>query len=81
MKVVSVRELQQDIKRVLQRVERGETIEVTRRRQAIARLSPIRQTARPAPWPDLTKRAREALGKRVISPATSQQVLADRGDW
>jgi hypothetical protein len=35
---VTVRELQQNIRRVLGRVERGEMIEVTRRRRPIARL-------------------------------------------
>ena len=80
MKAVSIRELQQDIKRVLQRVERGETVEVTRHRRAIAVLSPIRPAGKPAPWPDLARRAREALGTRVLSPPPSRDVLADRGD-
>jgi prevent-host-death family protein len=35
---VSVRELQQNLKRVMARVERGETVEVTRRRKLVARL-------------------------------------------
>ncbi len=37
---VSVRELQQNLKRVLERVARGPVIEVTRRRRPVARLEP-----------------------------------------
>jgi len=36
---VSVRELQQNLKRVMARVERGQVIEVTRRRRPVARLA------------------------------------------
>jgi prevent-host-death family protein len=81
MKTVSVRELQQDIKRVLDRVERGETFEVTRRRRPIARLAPIAKPGRPAPWPDLAKRTRGVFGDRVLSPGVAEQIIRDRGDW
>ena len=39
---ISIRELQQNLKRVMARVERGQVIEVTRRRRPIARLAPLR---------------------------------------
>ena len=81
MKSVSVRELQQDIKRVLDRVERGETLEVTRRRRPIARLAPIAKPGRPKPWPDLGKRTRAVFGNRVLSPGVAEQIIHDRGDW
>jgi prevent-host-death family protein len=81
MERVSVRELQQNIRRVMERVERGETVEVTRRRRAVARLSPIRQPRHPAPWPDLDARARAVFGKRVVSPGAGERILADRGTY
>ena len=81
MRSVSVRKLQQNLKRVIQRFERGETVEVTRRRRTVARLSPARQPERPVPWPDLDERAREVLGDRVVVPGASEQVVADRGEW
>ena len=81
MKTVSVRELQQDIKRVLDRVERGETLEVTRRRRPIARLAPIAKPDRAKPWPDLAKRSRGVFGDRVLSPGLGEQIVRDRGDW
>jgi prevent-host-death family protein len=38
---VSIRELQQNLKRVMARVERGDVVEVTRRRRPVPRLSPV----------------------------------------
>ena len=79
MNALSVRELQQNIKQVMDRVERGESVEVTRRRRLVARIVPVEHPAAAAPWPDLDVRARKALGTRVIDPPASQQLLADRG--
>ena len=36
---ISIRELQQNLKRTIARVERGQIIEVTRRRRPVARLT------------------------------------------
>ena len=81
MKSVSVRDLQQNIKNVIDRVERGESIHVTKRRRVVACLTPARDAQRPSPWPDLEKRARAVLGDRVVTPPPSAQVSRDRGDW
>lgn len=76
---VSVRELQQNLKRVMARVERGETIEVTRRRRPVARLAPV-TTARPfSGWPDLDARARAVFGDRIVTPGGAEVVVEDRG--
>lgn len=77
---VSVRELQQNLKRVMARIERGETVEVTRRRRPVARLTPIRPSRAAAPWPDLEARTRAVFGTRVISPSGADVVVEDRGD-
>jgi len=81
MRKVAIRESEQNIRRVMELVERGETIEVTRGRRSIARLAPIRPPQRPAPWPDLDARARGALGARVVDPGAGEQILRDRGNW
>jgi prevent-host-death family protein len=81
MKSVSVRELQQNIKRVMDLVERGQVVEVTRRRRVVARLSPARPTSKRIRWPDLERRARAVFGHNVIEPAPSEQVALDRGTW
>lgn len=77
---VSVRELQQNLKRVMARVERGEVVEVTRRRRPVARLAPVRPTGPLSAWPDLDARARSVFGDRVITPGGAEVVIEDRGD-
>jgi len=78
---VSIRELQQRLKQVMERVERGQVVEVTRRRRAVARLSPLAGRDGPAaPWPDLDARARAVFGDRLIEPSGSDIVDADRGN-
>jgi prevent-host-death family protein len=79
MKAVPVRELRREIRAILDRVERGESLEITRRGRPVARLvpaRPLRAEARPA----LDARARKVLGPRHIAPSPSQQLVADRGD-
>jgi prevent-host-death family protein len=77
---VSVRELQQNLKRVMARVERGQELEVTRRHRPVARLTPVRPTAMPRPWPDLDARAKSVFGDRVIEPSASEMVIDGRGE-
>ena len=77
---ISIRELQQNLKRVIARVERGQVIEVTRRRRPVARLAPMRPAGPVAPWPDLDARARAVFGTRIVTPGGSEVVREDRGD-
>jgi prevent-host-death family protein len=77
---VSVRELQQNLRRVMARVERGQEIEVTRRRRPVARLTPVGPRATPTPWPDLDARAKSVFGDRVIAPSASEMVIEGRGE-
>ena len=81
MRRVSVRELQQQLRTVLEHVQRGETVEITKRNKVVARLSPTHAVATPAPWPDLNARARRIFGRRVLSPGGMDQVLENRGRW
>jgi len=77
---VSVRELQQNLRKIIGRVERGEAVDVTRRRRLVARLVRPSTAAEPEPWPDLNVRARAVFGDRVIAPPPSQQIATDRGE-
>jgi prevent-host-death family protein len=77
---VSIRELQQNLRRVMARVERGETVEVTRRRRPVARLAPITPAEPTAPWPDLEGRTRAVFGSRVVAPGGADTVIEDRGE-
>jgi prevent-host-death family protein len=77
---ISIRELQQNLKRVLERVERGQVIEVTRRRRPVARLAPIRPARPLSPWPDLAARTRAVFGDRTVEPGASDAVSDGRGE-
>jgi len=77
---VSIRELQQNLKRVLARVERGQVVEVTRRRKPVARLAPVAGAGAAAPWPDLEARSRAVFGKRHLGTRGSDAVSEGRGD-
>ena len=77
---VSVRELQQQLKDVLARVEAGQPLAVTRRRRVVAHLVPVGTVTEPEPWPDLAARCRAVFGRRRISPPPSRQLLTDRGE-
>ena len=77
---ISIRELQQNLKRVMARVERGQIIEVTRRRRPVARLAPVRATQPMSAWPDLEARARTVFGDRIVSPGASEVLAESRGE-
>ena len=81
MKQVTVRELQQNIRSVLERVQAGEVIEVTRRRKTVARITPTSAVDEPADWPDLAARTKSVFGSWRIEPAPSGQIARDRGSW
>jgi prevent-host-death family protein len=77
---ISMRELQRNLKGVMTRVERGQVIEVTRRRRPIARIAPMRPIGPLAPWPDLEARARDVFGERMVAPGGSELVVKNRGE-
>ena len=77
---ISIRELQQNIKRVMARVERGQIIEVTRHRRSIARLAPMPPQGSASPWPDLDARTHAVFGDRLVTPSPSAMVIGDRGE-
>jgi prevent-host-death family protein len=76
---ITVRELQKHLKRVLTRVARGQTLQVTRRQRPVAILAPPKPSAA-EPWPDLDARAQSVLGDRVVSPSPSESLAGERGE-
>jgi prevent-host-death family protein len=77
---ISVRELQQHLKQVLARVERGQVVEVTRRRKPVARLAPVHPATETSPWPDLTARAQAVFGARVLESGGISAISEGRGE-
>lgn len=79
MKTVDVRNLQHHLGSFLDEVERGESIEVRRRRKVIARIIPAPADS-PQPWPDLEARVREAFPDGLVAAPASEQLYADRDE-
>jgi prevent-host-death family protein len=76
---ISMRELQQNLKKVIERVERGETVYLSKRRRVVARLLPVVESRPVAPWPDLEARARSIFGDRILrDPSPSELLIQDR---
>lgn len=80
MNTVSVRELQKNLKGALLRVQRGATLQVTRRRKVVAEIGPARAPSAAQKWPDLKARAERVLGRRVLKTGAADEILAGRGD-
>ena len=78
MKTASVREVQHGLAAILERVERGEEVTVTRRGKPVARIVPPR-SPRPVRWPDFAERMkRDFPDGAPPGPAVSHLIDLDR---
>ncbi|MFP4431809.1 MAG: type II toxin-antitoxin system Phd/YefM family antitoxin [Spirochaetaceae bacterium] len=77
MKVVDVRNLQHHLGSFLDAVERGETIEVRRRKKIIARIEPVSEE-QPPEWPDLVERVHALYPDGECKPSASEVLYGDR---
>ena len=79
MRRTTIRELKHATTTVLERVAAGETVEVCRRNEPVAILSPPRRT-RAIPRPDFAARLRAIYGTKLL-PTTGSDLVADaRGE-
>lgn len=76
----SIRELRQNLKRILARVERGQVVQVTRHRRPVARLEPMHAERGIEPWPDLEARTQAVFGNRIFAAAGSDAVVEGRAE-
>lgn len=86
MNTVTTRELRKNLTSALLRVERGETLRITRNRRTVARLVPASEPPvappPPEPWPDLESRALKLIARPGRPPISASQLVIDnRGDW
>lgn len=78
MKSTTIRELKHDMTTVLSWVAGGETVEVRRRAEPVAILSPPKRKARVA-VPDFAARLRTIYGPHVLSSTGTDLVSEARG--
>ena len=75
VKTTTIRELKHDTSTVLSWVADGETVEVRRRNEPVAVLSPPRRPG-PIRRPDFAARLKEVYGTRVL-PTTATALISD----
>ena len=79
MKTTTVRQLKHETSKVLSWVARGETVEVRRRGEPVARLSPPeRRTA--IRRPDFLARLKAAYGAKVLRSTGTDVISESRGE-
>ena len=80
MKTASVRDLRYDFKKIERLLHRGEEIQITKRRQVIARLVP--ENGRPqAEMPDFLGRMRAIYGDKVFQVSGAELIARDRNRY
>ncbi len=78
MKTVTVRDLRYRFSEVEARLQRGEEVEIRRRKRPIAKLVPLRPTTE---YPDFAAVQREIFGKRKRKMVGGAELAAlNRGD-
>lgn len=77
MKTASVRELQHHLKRILDVIDHGEEIIITRRNRKIAKIVPLREDSLIGEWPDFVNRSRK-VKKLVEGRSLSELIMEDR---
>lgn len=78
MKQASIRELKNEMSKVLAMVEAGETVEVRRRKQTVAILSPPGRNL-PVKMPDFAARMKAIYGEGVLASTGTDLVGESRG--
>ncbi len=72
-------EAQHNLSKVLQQVEEGQTVYITRRKKIVAKIVPA-EPEQEIQWPDFAKRARKTLGEESKG-ASMEEILDEiRGD-
>lgn len=79
MKKVSIMEAQHNLSKVLQQVEEGHAVYVTRRKQVVAKVIPPEKEGA-VTFPDFAKRARQTWGKAWTGASTDDLLDETRGD-
>ena len=76
MKTATVRDLRYHFSEIEARLERGEEIEIHKRKRVIARLVPVRPKL--DAYPDFAAQSREIFGDRITELTGTQIVAEDR---
>jgi antitoxin (DNA-binding transcriptional repressor) of toxin-antitoxin stability system len=79
MRTATIRALKHDTAEVLGWVADGQTVQVTRRKQPVALLSPIKRKGKTA-RPDFAARLRRIYGNKILPTTATDLISESRGD-
>jgi antitoxin (DNA-binding transcriptional repressor) of toxin-antitoxin stability system len=81
MKTTNIRELKHATSTVLEWVEQGESVQITRRNKVVAIISPPPDIApKKIDWPDYEARLTAIFGDRILPTTGNEMMDYDRGD-
>ena len=83
MKTASIREVRHDFGRILEWVASGEEVAITKRRETVARVVPVRRKKNGrGKMPDVTTRLQKVFGRKIISDKAMREILDEsRGNY
>jgi antitoxin (DNA-binding transcriptional repressor) of toxin-antitoxin stability system len=76
MKTATVRDLRYHFSEIESRLQKGEEVEIRKRRRVIARLVPVRPKAEA--YPDFAARARKIFGDKVVHRTGAELMALER---
>lgn len=77
MKQASVRDLRYNFSAVERMLRQGETIEITKRKRVIGKLSPVPPATKPE-LPDFMARLRRIYGNRMLKVTAAKRIAEER---
>ena len=77
MKQASVRDLRYNFPAVERMLRQGETIEITKRKRVIGKLSPVEPATKPK-LPNFMARLRRIYGNKVLKVTAAQRIREER---
>ena len=81
-RTIALRELRNDVSRVLQEVDEGKTIRVTVRGRAVADLVPVSQRRIAVPWSELMRILQETpVDPGFATDARIEDEISDEDPW
>ena len=81
MKTATVREIRNEFAKILNWVEDGEQVEITKRKRVVARLVPVKAKPKKLEWPDFEARRARTFPNGVKGKPVSEILDEARGEY
>lgn len=81
MKTATIRDIRHDFGRILNWIEDGQEVEITKRGRVVARLVPVKAKAKKIEWPDFQARFKNTFPNGVKGKPISEILDEARGEY